>query len=231
MQEESGESKNYWNWRRLFCFDFVILNKNLHVKKLLFALCISTSVFSFAQDYSVPAVSPRQKVEQQFSMSKITVDYGRPGVKGRKIFGELVPYGQVWRAGANSSTKITFGQSINFGGKVVPAGTYGLFIVPTEKEWKVILNKDFQQWGAYTYDPKLDVVDVVVAVNKLSDKQEWFEITLNPMDENTGNLVIKWDNSQAEVSLKPAKLDAVIKISDKLKEIKKIESDAAKAKS
>lgn len=213
-----------------FVLIFVFLNKNLHVKKLLFALCISTSAFSFAQDYSVPAASPRQQVEQQFSMSKITIDYGRPGVKGRKIFGELVPYGQVWRAGANSSTKITFGQSVNFGGKIVPAGTYGLFIVPTEKEWKVILNKDFQQWGAYTYDPKQDVVDVTVPVNKLVDKQEWFEITLNPTDENSGNLVIKWDLAQAEVALKPAKPDAVIKITDKLKEIKKIESDAAKAK-
>ncbi|SHM44847.1 Protein of unknown function [Chryseobacterium polytrichastri] len=213
-----------------FVLIFVFLNKNLHVKKLLFALCISTSAFSFAQDYSVPAASPRQQVEQQFSMSKITIDYGRPGVKGRKIFGELVPYGQVWRAGANSSTKITFGQSVNFGGKIVPAGTYGLFIVPTEKEWKVILNKDFQQWGAYTYDPKQDVVDVTVPVNKLADKQEWFEITLNPTDENSGNLVIKWDLAQAEVALKPAKPDAVIKITDKLKEIKKIESDAAKTK-
>lgn len=228
MQEESGENKNYWNWRRLFCFDFVILAKFKKVKKLLFAVCMSVSALSFAQDYSVPAASPRQKVEQQFSMSKITVDYGRPGVKGRKIFGELVPYGQVWRAGANSSTKITFGQSVNFGGKVVPAGTYGLFIVPTEKEWKVILNKDFQQWGAYTYDPKQDVVDVTVPVNQLADKQEWFEITLNPTDENSGNLVIKWDKVQAEVALKPAKLDAVNKISEKLKEIKKIESDSNK---
>lgn len=201
------------------------------MKRLLFAICISASAFGIAQDYSVPAASPRQKVEQQFSMSKISVDYGRPGVKGRKIFGELVPYGQVWRAGANSSTKITFGQSVNFGGKIVPAGTYGLFIVPTEKEWKVILNKDFQQWGAYTYDSKQDVVDVTVPVKKLGEKQEWFEITLDPTDENSGNLVIKWDMSHAEVALKPAKPEAVTKISEKLKEIKKIESDAAKAKS
>jgi len=141
------------------------------VKKILFALCISASALSIAQEYTVPAASPRQRVEQQFSMSKIIIDYGRPGVNGRKIFGELVPYGQVWRAGANSSTKITFGQSVNFGGKTVPAGTYGLFIVPTEKEWKVILNKDFQQWGAYTYDPSQDVVDVTIPVNKLTDKQ------------------------------------------------------------
>ena len=198
------------------------------MKKLLFAVCISISALGFAQDYSVPAASPRQKVEQQFSMSKISIDYGRPGVKGRKIFGELVPYGQVWRAGANSSTKITFGQSVNFGGKNVPAGTYGLFVVPTENEWKVILNKDFQQWGAYTYDPKQDVVDVNVPVSQLKDKQEWFEITINPTDENSGNLVIKWDNVQAEISLKPTKQDAVNKISEKLKEIKKIESEANK---
>ncbi|GAB0157932.1 hypothetical protein CHRYSEOSP005_32270 [Chryseobacterium sp. Alg-005] len=201
------------------------------MRKLIIALGLSVSALSFAQDYSVPAASPRQKVEQQFSMSKVTVDYGRPGVKGRKIFGELVPYGQVWRAGANSSTKVTFGQAVSFGGKIVPAGTYGLFIVPTEKEWKVILNKDFQQWGAYTYDPKQDVVDVTVPVNKLADKQEWFEITLNPIDENSANLVLKWDFTQAEVPLKPAKPDAVIKITDKLKEIKKIESDANKTKS
>jgi hypothetical protein len=217
--------------RGSFILIFVLLNKNLHVKKLLFAVCISASFLGLAQDYSVPAASPRQQVEQQFSMSKITIDYGRPGVKGRKIFGELVPYGQVWRAGANSSTKITFGQSVNFGGKIVPAGTYGLFIIPTEKEWKVILNKDFQQWGAYTYDPKQDVVEVMVPVNKLADKQEWFEITLNPTDENSANLVLKWDFAQAEVALKPAKPDAVIKITDKLKEIKKIESDANKTKS
>lgn len=201
------------------------------MKKLLFAVCISASAFGFAQDYSVPAASPRQKVEQQFSMSKIMVDYGRPGVKGRKIFGELVPYGQVWRAGANSSTKITFGQSVNFGGKIVQAGTYGLFIIPTEKEWKVILNKDFQQWGAFTYDPKQDVVDVTVPVNKLADKQEWFEITLNPTDENSANLVLKWDYAQAEVPVKPSKPDAVNKIADKLREIKKLEADAAKTKS
>ena len=205
--------------------------KNFKVKKLVFAICLSVSALGFAQDYSVPAASPRQKVEQQFSMSKVSVDYGRPGVKGRKIFGELVPFGQVWRAGANSSTKVTFGQAVNFGGKIVPAGTYGLFVVPSEKEWKIILNKDFQQWGSYTYDAKQDVVDIVVPVNKLADKQEWFEITLNPTDENSGNLVIKWDFSQAEIALKPAKPEAVTKISEKLKEIKQIEKDAAKAKS
>ena len=197
------------------------------MKKLLITAFLAISVSAYSQ-FTLPAASPRQKVEQQFSMSKITVDYGRPGVKGRKIFGDLVPFGKVWRAGANSSTKITFEQSVNFGGKTVSAGTYGLFVIPTEKEWKVILNKDSQQWGAYTFDEKLNVVDVTLPVQKLAEKQEWFEIELNPVDDNAVNLVMKWDFTKVELPLKIGKPETVSKIVEKLKEIKQIERDAAK---
>ena len=199
------------------------------MKKLIFTAFLAISVTAYSQ-WTIPAASPRQKVEQQFSMSKITLDYGRPGVKGRKIFGELVPYGKVWRAGANSSTKITFEQSINFGGKVVPAGTYGLFIQPSEKEWKVILNKDSKQWGAYAYDEKLKDAKEIIQLQNLSEKQEWFEITLNPVDDNAIDLVFKWDFVKAVVPLKTGKPETVTKIVDKLKEIKQIEKDAAAQK-
>lgn len=197
------------------------------MKKLLLTTFLALSVAAYSQ-FTLPAASPRQKVEQQFSMSKITVDYGRPGVKGRKIFGDLVPFGKVWRAGANSSTKITFEQSVNFGGKTVSAGTYGLFVIPTEKEWKVILNKDSQQWGAYTFDEKQNVVDVAIPVQKLAEKQEWFVIELNPVDDNSVNLVMKWDFTKVELPLKTGKPETVSKIVEKLKEIKQIERDAAK---
>ncbi len=199
------------------------------MKKLLLTTFLAFSVAAYSQ-FTLPAASPRQKVEQQFSMSKITVDYGRPGVKGRKIFGDLVPFGKVWRVGANSSTKITFEQSVNFGGKSVSAGTYGLFVIPTEKEWKVILNKDSQQWGAYTFDEKLNVVDVTLPVQKLAEKQEWFEIELNPVDDNAVNLVMKWDFTKVELPLKIGKPETVSKIVEKLKEIKQIERDAAAKK-
>ena len=199
------------------------------MKKLLLTTFLAFSVAAYSQ-FTLPAASPRQKVEQQFSMSKITVDYGRPGVKGRKIFGDLVPFGKVWRVGANSSTKITFEQSVNFGGKTVSAGTYGLFVIPTEKEWKVILNKDSQQWGAYTFDEKLNVVDVTVPIQKLAEKQEWFVIELNPVDENAVNLVMKWDFTKVELPLKIGKPETVSKIDEKLKEIKQIERDAAAKK-
>ena len=197
------------------------------MKKLLLTTFLAFSVAAYSQ-FTLPAASPRQKVEQQFSMSNITVDYGRPGVKGRKIFGDLVPFGKVWRAGANSSTKITFEQSVNFGGKTVSAGTYGLFVIPTEKEWKVILNKDSQQWGAYTFDEKQNVVDVTIPVQKLAEKQEWFVIELNPVDDNSVNLVMKWDFTKVELPLKTGKPETVSKIVEKLKEIKQIERDAAK---
>lgn len=198
------------------------------MKKLLTAAFFAVSVCAYSQ-YSLPAASPRQTVEQQFSMSKITVDYGRPAVKGRKIFGELVPYGKVWRAGANSSTKIEFKQAINFGGATVPAGKYGLYILPTEKEWKVILNSDAQAWGT-EYDPSKDLFSVTVPVQKLAEKQEYFKISLEPLDENALELVFKWDFVKATVPLKAARPEMVQKIMVKLQEIRQIEREAAAKK-
>ena len=199
------------------------------MKKIILTAFLAVSVSAYSQ-WNIPAASPRQSVEQQFSMSKISLDYGRPAVKGRKVFGELVPFGQVWRAGANSATKIIFEQSIDFGGKVVPAGTYGVFVIPQEKEWKIILNKDANQWGAYSYDERLNIVDITVPTQKLTEAQEVFEIALNPKDENNVDMVFKWDLTKVIVPLKTANPATVIKIVDKLKEIKQIEKDATTKK-
>lgn len=195
------------------------------MKNLLCTALLAISVSAFSQTLSIPAASPRQTVEQQFSVSKISVDYGRPRVKDRKIFGELVPYNKVWRAGANSSTKITFSQPVNFGGKTVPMGTYGLFVVPTEKEWKIILNKDFQQWGAYEYDAAKNVADVTVPVQKLADKQEWFEISLNPVNDHQTDMVIKWDHVMTVIPVKADRMDKIERVTEKLQEIKKIQRE------
>ncbi len=199
------------------------------MKKLIITALLSFSILGFAQ-YKVPTASPNQKIEQQFSMTKISVDYSRPGIKGRKVFGELVPYGKVWRAGANSATKITFDQNVNFGGKIVSAGTYGLFVIPMEKEWKVILNKDANQWGAFAYDEKLNVAEITVPVQKSADKQEWFEITVTPVDIHSAEVMIKWDMTKVVISVKEAQPETVAKVIEKLNEIKKIEKDAAPKK-
>jgi len=201
----------------------------INMKKIILSAFLAVSVSAYSQ-WSTPVASPKQVIEQQFSMSKISVDYGRPAVKGRKIFGELVPYNKVWRAGANEATKITFGQNVNFGGKMVMARSYSLFVVPQEKEWKVILNSNANQWGAYTYDEKLNIAEVTVPVQKLNDKQESFEITVQPLDDHSTNLVMKWDMTQAKVLIKEAKPETVLKIIEKLNEIKQIEKEAAAKK-
>lgn len=194
------------------------------MKRLLITALFATSVSAYSQ-WTLPAASPRATVEQQFSMSKITVDYGRPGVKGRKVFGDLVPYGKVWRAGANSSTKIEFRQSINFGGMMVPAGKYGLYILPNEKDWKIILNSDSQSWGT-AYDASKDLYSVVVPVQKMADRQEFFEIALQPLDDNAIDLIFKWDNVKAVVPMKTGNPENVAKIVEKLKEIRELERNA-----
>ena len=194
------------------------------MRKLFITALLAISVTAYSQTLTVPAASPRQTVEQQFSVSKVTVDYGRPGVKGRKIFGELVPYNKVWRAGANSSTKITFSQPVSFGGKSVAMGTYGLFIAPAEKEWKIILNKDSQSWGT-VYDSKLDVVDVTVPVQKNAAKQEWFEISLNPVDDHSMNMVFEWDDVKTSVPITADRMDKINRVVEKLQEIKKIQRE------
>ena len=198
------------------------------MKNIFLAFSLSIASFAFAQDYSVPALSPRHKIEHQFSISKISVDYGRPAVKGREIFGKLVPYSEVWRTGANSSTKITFGQEVNFGGKNIPAGTYALFIVPQEQKWKIILNKDSQQWGAFGYNDKLNVTDVEVPVQKIAPPIEWFTIELYPTKEDQMDMTIEWENSKVIVPIKVAKPEVTNKIIEKLKEAKKIEMEANK---
>jgi hypothetical protein len=198
------------------------------MKKIILAFTLSIASFAFSQDYSVPAASPRQKIEHQFSISKITVDYGRPGVKGRDIFGKLVPYNEVWRTGANSSTKITFGQEVNFGGKNVPAGTYALFIIPQEQKWKIILNKDSQQWGAFGYNDKLNVTDIEVPVQKITPQIEWFTIELYPTKEDQMDMKIEWEHAKVVVPIQVAKPEVTNKIIEKLKEAKKIEMDASK---
>ena len=198
------------------------------MKKLIFSLALAVSVHAFSQQYNIPAVSPRQTVEQQFSVTKISIEYGRPAVKGRKVFGELVPFGQVWRAGANEATKITFGQEVLFGGQKVKKGTYALYVVPQEKEWKIILNRGVNNWGAYTYDAKEDVATTTVPVKMMNEKMERFTINFEDITDEKLNLVLEWDKARADVPVEILNVEETLQIIDNLKAIKKIESDIKK---
>lgn len=196
------------------------------MKSLLTLAFLALFTFSSAQ-YNLPAQSPRETITQQFSLSSITVDYGRPAMKGRKIFGELVPYGQVWRLGANSSTKITFKEKVNFGGKPVNPGTYGVFALVGEKEWQIILSKDSQSWGTQ-YDESLDLVRVPAAAKNLSTPVEWFTIDLTPKSETELMISFSWDRTLVEMPISVQSAEATGKIKEKLMEIRSIERGASK---
>lgn len=193
------------------------------MKKILLTALLCASAYTFAQ-YTLPAASPRAKVEQQFSLSKITVDYGRPAVKGREIFGALVPYGKVWRAGANSSTKITFSQGVLLQGKNVPSGTYGLFVEPSASKWRVILSSDSQSWGTQ-YDASKDVLSVEVPVEKLPTSKEYFEISIQPVSEHKAHIVMEWDRTAVRIPVEAAGTEKLGRIQEKLMEIRGIERE------
>ncbi|WP_417429235.1 DUF2911 domain-containing protein [Halpernia sp.] len=200
------------------------------MKKLIFSLLFAGSLSLTAQNYSLPALSPRQTVDQQLSISNIKIDYGRPAVKGREIFGKLVPYNEVWRTGANSCTKITFGQDFMFGGKLVKAGTYGLFVIPTPTEWTVILNSDSTQWGAFSFDAKKNILEVKAPVQKMETKQEWFKIDLKNLKANSVDLTFMWDMTKVSVPIMVAHPEEITKIINQLKAINKVKADIGKMK-
>lgn len=129
---------------------------------LSLALGLLSTTAAFAQ-LELPRSSPKAMVMQQVGLTDVTIAYNSPGVKGRKVWGDLVPYGQVWRTGANEATTITFSTEVKIAGKSIAAGTYGLFTIPGEKEWTVIVNKGAKQWGAYEYKQDDDVLRFPVA--------------------------------------------------------------------
>lgn len=140
----------------------------------------------------------RKSPHSTVSQGNISVTYGQPAKKGREIFGGLVPYGQVWRAGADEATEITFVKDGTLGGKPVKAGTYTLFVIPTEKSWTVILNSQLKQWGAYEYDKHKakNVLEVAAPVNAIGSAVESFTIKVAG-----GQLIFEWDKTQAAVSI------------------------------
>jgi Protein of unknown function (DUF2911) len=148
-----------------------------------------------------PQASPSATVKDRVGITDVEIEYGRPGVKGRKIFGGLVPYGEVWRTGANSATKVTFGTEVNFGGTQVPAGSYALFTIPESGEWTVILNKAEGQWGSYAYDAKNDMARVKVKPVALTESLETMTISLEDLRDDAATLNITWDKARVPVKL------------------------------
>ncbi len=143
-------------------------------------------------------VSPKASVSQTIGFTDININYCRPGVKGRMIWGKLIPYNKVWRTGANEATKITFSKSILINGKKLAAGTYSFFAIPGEKEWTLIFNKVANQWGAFTYNELQDALRIKAKPVK-NEFHEWLEYSFGNMNIqpagkiNSVEINLMWD--------------------------------------
>ena len=165
----------------------------------VFALAVFVSISSCAQN---PPASPPAKATGKIGDANITIDYSSPSVKGRQIFGGLVPYDSVWRAGANTATSIETDKEITIGGKKLPAGKYSLFAAPGEKEWTIILNSQTGQWGikrggVANRDPAKDVLTVKASPRKSASFNERLQYLVNP-----DGIVLQWENVEVPVAVK-----------------------------
>lgn len=163
---------------------------------LLFAL-ISTGVM--AQGVKTPAPSPTQTIKQDFALSSIEITYSRPAAKGRKIFGDLVPFGKIWRTGANAATKVTFGEDVKVGGVPVKAGSYAIYSVPDAKEWEIIINKGANNSGLTGYKTEDDVARFKVETGELPMMIENFTIILGNLTASSAAIQILWEHTAVEI--------------------------------
>jgi hypothetical protein len=148
----------------------------------------------------LPRVSPAASVTQTIGIADLTVTYCRPGVKGRDIWGGLVPYDQPWRTGANEATRFTTTGPIQFGGKELAAGSYSFFTIPGKDEWIVVINSEKDLWGAYEYKPEKDVLRVTVKP-AAAEPQEWMEFSFEDLTPNSANLVLRWEKLRVAVPI------------------------------
>jgi hypothetical protein len=146
---------------------------------------------AFAQ-LKLPRTSQKATVTQTVGLTDVTISYSRPGVKGRVIWGDLVPYDKVWRTGANEATSIVFSQDVTINGKPLPAGTYSLHTIPGKSAWTVIFNKKAEQWGSYSYDDTQDALRVQVTPTTGAN-QEWMEFAFEDLTTDAATVTLAWE--------------------------------------
>lgn len=167
---------------------------------LVVSMLLASGVFA---QFKLPAASPTQTIIQDFGLSKITITYARPGIKGRAMIGAQVPWGEVWRTGANSATLITFGSPVVVLGQKVDSGTYALYTVPMEDgNWSFILNSGIHNWGVNGYKASEDLFRVPVKAHKYATQTETLAIQFTNVEQESCNLNIRWDNYGVDIPIK-----------------------------
>ena len=179
------------------------------MKKTVLFLSLFISVSAFSQGIKTPAPSPTQTMKQDFALSSIEITYSRPMVKGRTIFGDVVPFGKIWRTGANGATKVTFGEDVKVGGMAVKAGSYALYSVPDKSEWEIIINKGANNGGLNGYKAEDDVARFKVKSMNLPMSIESFTVIIGDVSASTANIQIMWANTAVTIPVE-ADIDSKI---------------------
>ena len=164
------------------------------IKPIKLAAFLAIALPVLAQgSHLFPQLSPQASVSQTIGITEVKVAYHRPAVRFRKIWGELVPFGKVWRAGANEATTIRFSDPVKVEGKAVAAGTYALFMIPNPDRWTVIFSKRWQQFGSFEYDPKDDVLRFDVTPKPVTNFDEWLTYEIYPASGSTAYVDMYWE--------------------------------------
>ncbi len=170
------------------------------IRKLLFAAILFASFTSEGQQLRTPAPSPTQTVQQDFGISTVQLIYSRPNMRGRKVFGDLVPYGKVWRTGANQATRLKFNDDVMIGGQPLKAGEYAVYTIPNENEWDIIINKGSANWGT-NYKQEDDILRVKVKPTRLNDAVETFTMQFENVKPTSADLKIMWEKTAVAIPI------------------------------
>ena len=200
---------------------------------LLVLIVVGCTQFVTAQSLRFPRPSQKASVMQTIGVTDVTITYSRPGVKGRKIWGDalptqkaegtatldnqnirpkeavIVPYGHVWRTGANEATQFVVTDDVLINGQPLKAGTYSLHTIPGRDEWTVIFNSDAGQWGSFSYDEKKDVLRVKTKPQMGSESQEWLTYTVDPVNETSAQVNIRWEKLTVPFTVEVQNIDGL----------------------
>ena len=171
--------------------------------RILFTALLVVGVINFTQCQDVPATrpSPLAVASTKYKEAYLKIVYSQPRKNGREIFGDLVPFGKVWRTGANEATELTITKDITLNSILLKAGTYSVFTIPDKDKWTIIINGELGLWGSYNYNQKLDVLRFDVPVQKLQHKFEAFTIQVEARN-NMADILLSWDDAQVLIPVK-----------------------------
>lgn len=167
---------------------------------LLLVVFISGLIFSQNKENKV-RLSPKAEIMQVVGFTEVRINYSRPAVKNREIWGKLVPYNSVWRAGANEATKFTFLSDVIIEGKLLKAGSYSFFVIPTKTEWTLIFNKVADQWGAFQYNEAEDALRIKVKPKKSTHFHEWLTYEITKTGDNSAVISLAWEKLKVEFNV------------------------------